>query len=198
MKIIVVNDYGFINGGTAQVAISSLNLLADAGLDVTFVSGVLPIDKTINTKKVHVINFGLNDLISNPNKTQSAISGIWNYRSARLFGELLDVHKTDTTVIHIHGWSKSLSASIARMAIGRGYKVIVTMHDYFTVCPNGGLYNYQTQTHCNLVPMSFSCCMENCDSRSYSHKCWRVGRQFIQNSFAGIPLGINYFISEIL
>ena len=195
MHVIVVNDYGSITGGAAQVAISSLNALADAGVDVTFVSGVLPIDTTIDQQKVRTINFGLNDLLGNPNKLQALMTGIWNRHSAKLFGELLDEHSSETTVIHIHGWLKSFSSSIVREALKRQYKIVITLHDYFTVCPNGGFYNFQAQAHCYFEPMSLSCFLSNCDSRSYAHKAWRLTRQFVQNNNSGMPLKIKYFIS---
>jgi hypothetical protein len=42
MRVIVLSDYGHVSGGAAQVAISSLNGPAAAGLDVIFVSSVGP------------------------------------------------------------------------------------------------------------------------------------------------------------
>ena len=195
MRIIVVNDYGSVTGGAAKVAISSINSLAEAGQDVTFLSGVMPIDTSINQDKVRVINFGLNDLQGAPYKISASMSGIWNYRNARLFGRLLEEYDSNHTVIHVHGWLKSLSSSIIREALGRRFKVIISLHDYSAVCPNGGFYNYQTQSHCLLSPLSSKCILENCDSRSYFYKLWRVGRQLVQKHFAGIPSDIVYYIS---
>lgn len=195
MRVIVINDYGSITGGAGQVAISSLNALAESGLDVTFLSGVLPIDKGINLEKVRAINFGLYDFLQCKNRVQASLDGIWNFYSARVFAKLLDEYNPSNTVIHIHGWLKSFSPSIMQQALRRRFRVVITLHDYFTICPNGGLYNYQTRKHCNLRPMSAGCLLENCDSRSYSHKLWRFSRQFIQNKFAYMPSGVKNFIS---
>ena len=62
MRVIVLNDHGFINGGAAQVAIASLNPLAASGVDVTFVSGVGQVTPVVNDNLVKVINFGFHDL----------------------------------------------------------------------------------------------------------------------------------------
>ena len=35
-------------------------------------------------------------------------------------------------------------------------KFVVTAHDYFLACPNGGFYNYSEGRHCNLKPLSLS------------------------------------------
>lgn len=195
MRVIVLSDYGYINGGAAQVAISSLNALAEAGVDVTFVSAVGPIDPTINRSLVKTINFGFYDLLSNPSRVDATITGIWNSASADKFGEVLADFDPSNTIIHLHTWVKSLSSSVVQLAVKRGFKIVCTLHDYFSICPNGGLYNYKQQKHCELSPMSFNCITSNCDSRSYVQKLWRVGRQVVQKKFGGIPNDIKNFIT---
>jgi len=43
--------------------------------------------------------------------------------------------------------------------------------------------------------MSIACIANNCDSRNYAQKLWRVGRQAVQNRFGSIPDGIGHFIT---
>lgn len=195
MRIIVLNDHGSITGGAAQVAIASLNALANLGHDVTFISGAAPVDEHINRDKVRVINFGMHELISNPSKLNAAIHGIWDARCAKKIGMLLDEYDPGETVVHLHTWSKSLTSSIVQETRSRGFKLVVTLHDYFAVCPNGGLYNYQRQIHCEITPMSMSCLLTNCDARSYAQKLWRYARHVVQQQVAGMPSGVENFIS---
>lgn len=195
MRIIVINDHGSITGGAAQVAIASLNALANLGFDVTFVSGVAPVDDRIDQDKVRVINFGMYDLIGNPSKLDAAIHGIWDARCAKRIGLLLDEYDPRETVVHLHTWVKSLTASVVQETMSRGFKLVTTLHDYFTVCPNGGLYNYQKQRHCEIAPMSMSCLLTNCDVRSYAQKLWRYGRHIVQQQVAGMPSRVEHFIS---
>jgi glycosyltransferase involved in cell wall biosynthesis len=195
MRIIVVNDHGSVVGGAAQVAIASLNALANAGHDVTFVSCVLPVDASIDTTKIRVINFGAHDLLGNPSRLSSAIHGLWNFRCARDFGSLLNQYDPHNTIIHFHSWTKSLSPSIFSHALIQNFKLVVTLHDYFSVCPNGGFYNYVTQQHCHKNPLSISCALTNCDSRSFAQKQWRFLRQSLQVAFSDMPNFIHNFIS---
>lgn len=195
MRIIVLNDYGFVNGGAAQVAIASLHALAVAGVDVTFVSSVGPVDPAINRNLVKVVNFGFYDLLNNPSRVDAAIRGIWNSSAEACFDDVLEEFDQTNTIIHLHGWVKSLSSSVVHVAIKRGFKVVCTLHDYFSVCPNGGLYNYKQKKLCDLEPMSIACITSNCDSRNYGQKLWRVARQVVQNRLGHIPDGIKYFIS---
>lgn len=195
MQLIVLNDTGFVAGGAAQVAIASLNSLADAGCSVTFVSNVAPIDDRIDIRKVRVVNFGFYELINNPSRIDAAIKGIWNVRCSEKLNKLLGEYDRRETLVHLHSWTKSFSSSIVHQVTKMGFKLVCTLHDYFSICPNGGLYNYVTQKHCNIPPMSLSCALTNCDSRSYPQKIWRVGRHLVQEKAGGMPFGVNYFIT---
>lgn len=195
MRVIVLNDYGFVNGGAAQVAIASVNALAEVGVDVTFVSSVGPVDPVINRNIVKVVNFGLYDLLGNPSRINAAICGIWNSRAAACFEEVLAKFDTQNTIIHLHLWENSLSSSVVQVAIKRGFKLVCTLHSYASVCPNAALYIYKQGKHCKLTPMSLTCVAANCDSRCYTHKLWRVVRQLVQNKFGHVQDGIKFFIT---
>lgn len=195
MKVIVLNDHSAVVGGAAQVAISSLNALADAGFDVTFVTSVGPVSSLINQHRVRVVFFDYHDLLSNPSRLDAALRGIWDSRCANQLGVLLSECDPSDTIVHLHTWVKSLSSSVIYEVRKRGFKLVCTLHDYFSVCPNGGLYNYPKQHHCEITPMSMSCILTNCDARSYAQKLWRYGRHVVQQQVAGMPSRVQYFIS---
>lgn len=195
MNIIVVNDYGSVTGGAAQVAIVSLNALAAEGYNVTFISSVSPVDRIIDTSKVRLVNFGHSDLLSNSSRTNAAFRGIWDFECSSKLKVILNDYNVKDTIIHFHTWTKSLSPSVFRAALDKNFKIVVTLHDYFAVCPNGGLYNYKSQTHCSKKPMSFGCALSNCDVRGYAQKQWRFARHLVQKQFSGIPKSIRNFIS---
>jgi glycosyltransferase involved in cell wall biosynthesis len=195
MRVIVLNDYGFVNGGASQVAISSLNYLAEAGLDVRFISSVGPVDPGINPNLVSIVNFGFHDLMGNPSRIEASLRGLWDSQCARRLQESLRDCNPSNTIVHLHSWVKSLSPSVVRVATSRGFKVVCTLHDYFTVCPNGGLYNFPQRKQCKIRPMSLECIATNCDSRSYTQKLWRVGRHAVQSGLGKIPGAIRYFIT---
>jgi glycosyltransferase involved in cell wall biosynthesis len=195
MRVIVLNDYGYVNGGAAQVAISSLNALAHAGLDVSFVFGVGPADPSIDRNLVKTIDFGLHDLLGNPSRIHASLAGLWNTTAASRMRELLRDYHPEDTIIHLHGWVKSLSPSIVQTALKLGFKIVCTLHDYFTVCPNGGLYNFPQRKQCSLRPMSIGCISTDCDARNYAQKLWRVSRHAIQDRVGHMPGGLRNFIT---
>ncbi|MDA3946044.1 MAG: glycosyltransferase family 4 protein [Helicobacteraceae bacterium] len=193
-NIIIVNDYASVQGGAAQVAVSSARGLAEAGQQVTYVFGAGNIDTSLHHPNINVIDFGQYDLLSNPSKLNAAKIGIWNSSVEKQMHAVLDNFDKMETVIHLHTWVKALSASAVAAIVERGFPVVMTLHDYFSVCPNGGFYNYQTQSPCTLRPMSMACLASNCDTRSYPQKLWRVLRQRFYAK-AGIPKQIKHFIT---
>lgn len=100
-----------------------------------------------------------------------------------------------TTIIHVHGWTKALSSSIFDIAFKMNFKVVLTLHDYFAACPNGGYFNYQKNEICKLKPMSIKCIKCNCDSRNYIFKIYRVIRQFVQNKIVKLNKKIENVIT---
>ena len=99
------------------------------------------------------------------------------------------------TIVHLHGWTKALSSSVARSALEVTTRVVITMHDYFLACPNGGFFNYPANWKCRLRGMSTECLFSNCDKNSYSQKLWRFVRQLVQTGSGLLPGDVRHFIS---
>lgn len=182
-NIIIVNDWGHIRGGADNVAIHSAIELSLKGYNVVFFTAVSPIDAELLRSGVVVYCINQKDILSNPNRIEATTKGLYNRTAAKRFKELISQHSNTDTIVHVHTWTKALSASIFRVAFEQNFKIVLTLHDFFSVCPNGGFYNYKKQQICKLHPLSSVCIRENCDSRNYMQKSWRVMRQFIQNQF---------------
>jgi len=195
MNVIVVNDFGSKGGGATEVAVSSVRTLAGLGIDVTFFFGEGPVDSSINLDEVRVVDLGAKEFLTDPARLRAAFNGIWRRETARRFGGLLQHYRPTDTVIHFHSWVKVLSSSLIREAQLRGFKYCITLHDYFSVCPNGGFFCYPKGAHCRLRAMSFKCVFNNCDSRGYAYKLWRVARHFVQARYAYVPRKVSFFIS---
>lgn len=193
-NILIINDFAHVNGGASQVALSSAIGLAREGYRVTVFSAVKPIMPELSENGVEVICTEQSEILKNPSRFMAAGQGLWNLKAARILSKKLETCEKARTVIHFHSWTKALSSSVIRVALNKGFKVVCTLHDYFMACPNGGFFNYQTNTICNLRPLSLRCITKHCDVRSYPQKSWRVVRQFIQRSLGMIPDGVHHYI----
>ena len=195
LTIVIVCDTAHVDGGASQVAISSALGLAESGVRVFFIAGVAPIDPRLNSSDIKVICLNQSTIADPEERLHAAFTALWNFKAQCTLTGLLTKLNRKNTVIHIHTWTKSLSSSVLKAASDAGFTVILTLHDYFLACPNGGFYDYQSETICTRKPLSTSCLVTHCDSRSYVHKTWRVLRQIIQIHLGGLPGGIKAFIT---
>lgn len=191
-KIVIVCDYGYYDGGAAKVAIDSAIGLSDYGYDITYFCAVGPVENKLKKKVNNIICLHQHDILNNPSRLKAIFQGIYNIKAYNELNKLLELEEYKNAIVHIHSWTKSLSSSIFKSCNKNNVKVLLTLHDYFSICPNGGLYNYKKNTICFHNPLSLKCLLCNCDSRNYAQKIWRIIRQFVQNSNIKKCKNINY------
>ncbi|NMC44885.1 MAG: glycosyltransferase family 4 protein [candidate division Zixibacteria bacterium] len=185
--LVVVNDFAHVNGGTAMVALSSAIALAGRGYPVTVFAAVGPVMPELKQEGVDVVCLGGHEITANPNRLRAVFDGLWNRAAARRMREVLKRLDPADTIIHIHGWTKALTAAPIAAALNRRFSIVLTLHDYFAACPNGGFYDFPKGRICPLRAMSPSCLTCNCDKNSRAQKLWRVTRQMMQKRWGGIP-----------
>lgn len=178
-NIIIVNDFDYIQGGASKVAIDTAKILHDNKYNVIFFSAIH--DDNYVEYGYKNISLNIPEALNDKNKIRGLLNGIYNFKSSIEFKKLLKSLNKNETIIHIHGWTKSLSPSIFRIAFKMDFKIVLTLHDYFTMCPNGGFYNYKEDKICKLNGGTCKCCFKNCDSRNYLFKMYRNIRFFVQN-----------------
>jgi glycosyltransferase involved in cell wall biosynthesis len=194
MNVVIVNDHLHPDGGADMVALSSAAALAAAQANVIFFAGDRrPSDDA--TRSYEVICTGQMDLANDPDRLRAAAQGLWNPVAARQLQVLLKRLDPADTIVHVHSWTKALSSSVFRAAKRAGFRTACTLHDYFSVCPNGTLFNNQTRQLCELRPMSVACVASHCDARSYRDKLYRVGRFAVQQHIGCLPTNVDQFIS---
>lgn len=192
-NVVIVNDFNYIQGGASKVAIDTARMLNECGLNVYFFSAVNKNEENIDG--ITYISTNQREALKEKNKIKGAINGIYNLKARRKLKELLKKLNPENTIIHVHGWTKALSSSIFDIAFKMKFKVVLTLHDYFTACPNGGYFNYRQNEICHLQPLSRNCIKCNCDSRNYGFKLYRIVRQFVQNKIVKLNDRLEYAIS---
>lgn len=196
-NVVILSDYGYIEGGAGRVAHETALALKERGFRVLFFCAVGPVSEALTNSGVEVTCLHQPDILNAKSKLKGAIQGIYNRKAEKAFLELLSGLDRNETVIHAHTWTKGLSSSVFTAAKKKNFQVLLTVHDYFLVCPNGGLFNYPKRTICEKKPMSLSCLACNCDARSYPQKLFRVARQRKQNAVLRKCNNVSYaFISQ--
>lgn len=191
-NVIIVNDFNYIQGGASKVAIDTARLLKEEGVKVYFFSAVNKSKENIDG--IEYVTTNQNEALKEKNKFKGIINGIYNVKAKKTLKKLLQKLDNKETVIHVHGWTKALSSSIFDVAFKMKFKVVITLHDYFVACPNGGYFDYKENKICKKIPLSWQCIKCNCDSRNYVFKVYRLIRQFIQNKIVKLPKKLKYAV----
>jgi glycosyltransferase involved in cell wall biosynthesis len=173
INIVLAMDHASVTGGQAKVALDSAIGLKRAGHHPIVFAAVAPVDPRLAAEGIETICLGQEDLLGNGSRVAAAVQGIWNHRAAAELEKLLARLPRENTIVHVHAWAKALSPAIAGPIRRSGLPAVYTMHEYFLYCPNGGFYDYQSNSVCKLKPMSAACWLRHCDSRNYPFKLWR-------------------------
>jgi glycosyltransferase involved in cell wall biosynthesis len=194
-QVMVLNDFCYVQGGASRVAIDEALGLARSGVKVTFVGGVGPVCDELREADLTVVDLGQPELSSFRSNPRVAFQGLWNQAAYDSVKTLLCNATKEPCVVHVHGYTKSLSSSPIRAAISSKTKVICTLHDFFAACPTGAFFNFVENKVCPLHALSASCITTNCDKRNYSQKLYRVARSLAQRHIGGLPAGVNDYIA---
>lgn len=195
--IVIVSDFGYVEGGAVAVAVKTALLLASEGRKVVFFCGEGPVCEDLALSDVETVCLDMPSINSNPSRLDAIRNGIWNSHAYESFLGLLKRGDLKDAIVHVHTWTKVLSSAVFAAATENGNPILLTVHDYFSVCPNGGFYDYNEKRICERKPMSGSCICLNCDKRSYAQKLWRVARQARQDRWVRNNPKVHYaFVSE--
>ena len=196
IKVLVLNDYAYVEGGAGRVAIDSSIKLAIENNDVVFFSAVGPVSNELKEALFRkTICLNQKDILSNPNKLDAFIKGIHNYNATRELKKLFNEWKPD--IVHIHGVSKALSWATIKTIRSFNIPIIYTLHDFGLICPNMGIYNFRKDILCDYYKKGrgVRCLITNCDKRSYSQKLWRWIRFFYNVRILKIKNAISGYIA---
>lgn len=194
-EVVILNDYASLTGGSTTVAIASALGLAARDIGVTFFSSVGPVAPQLRgVPHLEVVCLGQAEIGKNPNRMQAFVDGWRNARAVRALREVLSRKSPERTVVHAHTWTMALSPFVLEVVVAMGFRLVVTLHDFFIACPNGGFFVHRKSEICRRVPLSLSCWRCNCDRRNYGHKLWRNVRTVVQNRILHLPDRVSCFI----
>lgn len=196
-NVVVLSDYAFFKGGAEKIALTSALGLAESGLNVILFSAVGPLLPGIERLgAVHCLE--QQDIVSDPNRLRAVTRGIWNATAKARLAEVLAPLSPHDTIVHAHQWNKALTTSVFDAVARGGFEYVLTLHDYFIACPNGGFLVHPRSEICERRPLSMGCILTDCDARHFSHKAWRTVRHMVQNKIYGLPARTKHciYVSE--
>lgn len=178
-RVVIINDDSVERGGAASIALTSVRLLRQRGVPVTVVCGDEGENPELTALGVEFVALCGTHILER-SRAGAFLEGIYNRSAKRLLSDWIGRNDTPGTIYHLHTWTKILSPSIFRVLRSVQDRLLISSHDFFLVCPNGGYFNFRDHSACTLAPMGLSCALASCDRRHYAHKLWRVARQGVR------------------
>ncbi len=199
MNVLCLSDYAVVKGGQDQAAIAGAIACSQHGHRVVFVAGSgHEFAPELARAGVETLTAGRPDLLASARSATGIIEGLWSKQAEGFIEQLLGRFDPHQTVVHVHSWTKALTASIFPACQKRGFRPVITLNDYFLVCPNGAFFDFKAGEVCRRKPLSASCMCTQCDRRGAHHKAWRVIRHGIQKFAGQLPHKLDHaiFVSE--
>jgi glycosyltransferase involved in cell wall biosynthesis len=180
-RVVVINDDCVSSGGAANIALTSARMLRRRGVPVTFLCGGADTNSELAALGVDMIALGGAHLMSG-RRGPAALRGLFDRTTLAAAAQWCEAHDSPGTVYHLHNWHKVLSPSIFAALRPVAGRLVLSAHDYFLACPNGGFVHYPQARICALSPGSVSCTLSSCDRRHYAHKLWRLARHRLRRA----------------
>lgn len=182
-KIAVIHDSVEARGGATGLARLSALEYRKRGYAVSYLTGEGSEDEELIGAGIEIVGLGQAKLAAS-GALKAMSSGFHNASAQSMIANWIAEHDTPETVYHLHNWAQILSPSVFNALEPVAERTVVSCHDFFNVCPNGGLLNFRTGQACQLKPMSAACWASQCDRRSPAHKYWRMARHLRLSSLA--------------
>lgn len=176
-NVITINDFNYSQGGASKVAIDTANLIAKNGLNSIFVSAVSDDEKCSLDSAVVQYRYCGNEFLKYKNKLNGMLNGIHCKGFTIFLHNILKRYDPKDTIVHVHGWTKACSSAFFPILKKSGFKTVLTLHEYFSFCPNGAYFDYKKYKACCKNACSLKCLICNCDSRNYFFKAYRYVRE---------------------
>ncbi len=174
-RIVVIHDFASPEGGAGVLAIQAAQEYQRRGIPVTYFAGAIG-GAGEGLEGIDIVGLHAARLLDT-SPARAILQGFHNQAAHNCLRDWISENDTDHTVYHLHNWSQILSPAIFAALAGVEHRLVVTCHDFFNICPNGGFTNFPSSQPCEIKPLSLGCLTCQCDRRSSLHKYWRVARQ---------------------
>lgn len=192
MKILLVNKYFNVHGGSETYFFGLAELLKKAGHEVIYFSMQDERNLPCAQSEYFVSNVEFNGDLSTWDKLKAALRMVYSFEAKKKISALIEKEKPD--IIHINLFHRVLTASIVDAARKYHVPIVFTMHDMNCICPNHTMLDHGQICEACLHGNYLNCVKRVCfkDSRA---KCLLAAVESEYNKLSGLYNKIDLFIT---
>lgn len=154
MKILMVNKYHYLRGGSEKYYFELAELLKEHGHEVAFFS--MEDDKNIHTNNKEYFTEPID--LNNGSKLK-AIEVIYSKANKKIMEKALEEFKPD--IVHLNNFQRQLSASIITPIKQKNIPIVYTAHDLQAICPAILMLDNNKNICEKCINSKYSNCIEN-------------------------------------
>ena len=134
MKILLVNKYHYVKGGSETYYFGLADLLTKLGHEVIYFSMADINNKPCEQEKYFVSNVDFNSNISTLQKVKAGFRVLYSFEAKKNISALIEQEHPD--IVHINLVHRHITLSIVRAIKKYNIPIVFTIHDLNCVCPN--------------------------------------------------------------
>lgn len=192
MKILLVNKYHYVRGGSETYYFGLAELLKKAGHEVIFFAMNDEKNVPCEQSKYFIENVEFNGVLSPLQKIKAGFKMVYSFEAKRKIGQLMDDEKPD--IVHINLFHRVHTASIVDAAKKRNIPVVFTMHDLNPICPNHTMLDHGKICE-DCLHGNYLCCAKRVCFKDSRLKCIMAALESGFNKISGLYQKIDLFIT---
>lgn len=134
MKILLVNKYHYVKGGSETYYFGLAKLLQAHGHEVIYFAMADEKNIPCEQEKFFVSNVDFNGKTSKMQKAKAGFRVLYSFEAKKSISELIEQEHPD--VVHINLVHRHITLSIVRAIRKYNIPIVLTVHDLNCVCPN--------------------------------------------------------------
>lgn len=193
MKILLINKYFYLRGGSEVCFFDTARILKDKGHAVSFFAMQHPRNLPVKEDAFFVSYIDYQNPGSVFRQLHASIRLVYSWEARRRLEELLRIQKPD--IVHLHNIHHQISPSILHTLKKHRLPVVMTLHDYKMVCPVYTMFNRGETCEKCCGQKFFSCIRSRCKQNSIAKSSLNYLEMVLHHKLLKIYNLVDIFIS---
>lgn len=194
MKILQINNFHYIRGGSDRVYFDTIELLSKEGLDVISFSSLNPKNFESKDSNFFVSDVEFDKAKGFKKKIEATSNFLYNKESVTKLQELINDKQPD--VAHLHIFQSRLSSAIVKVLKDNNVPIVMTVHEYKMLCP---VYTFLDNEgniceKCASSKNYFNALFHKCNNGNFAKSALSALESFNRDLFFSYVQNIDHFI----
>ena len=193
MKVLLINKYFYLKGGSERTFFNEANLLRKRGNNISFFSMFDEKNSSCDQDGYFIDNIDYHNQVGFQKKISSSLKLLYSFEAKKKIEALIKREQPD--VAHLHNIHHQISPSIIHVLKNYDIPIVMTLHDSKMVCP---AYTLTRNNHsCEKCKNGryFWCLYHRCSQGSYIKSLINVVEMNLHHKILNIYDSVNFFIS---